>query len=759
MFAPESAQRIATVGGEPSAIDSEDKAVVTSMWLPSKSNPSTGVLPSSLCKSSHWMNLMRSSPYVWLAIFVFLSTTSFSAMVAWKHLNTNAANIEGNPNDVDSSNAFLIPAFNDSSQQVLNTSFTPGLSVSRRRHLTNSSRAPKEANVSGNNSGGLPKNRWKDEINFHANVTPPESLDNENMSSSNSMSISRKIPSTHTFMTTSSGDGVSLDSESTFTDEEPSLVRTAVTKAEAVSATRSRDVVAVNTTKGPIIGRKRKLHGRDVALFLGIPYAAKTGGSNRFSAPQPVDGWNAALDASKARAPCYHSAPPHLDEREDSNSHAPRSPSEDCLHVNVWAPLCNISPCSGLTVVVFIHGGGLRAGGNADRLHEGSVLATQGHVVVVVPNYRLGVFGFPSRYIVGAARNPGLLDLAMALDWVRESIAVFGGNAKNVVLFGSGWGSYLAGLFVVSPKLRSYFATSRVILGSGSPLLKSNHEHQTEEHWNGFLGATGCGNAEENTTLECLRNATASSIAAAQEQFPGTVGVLFPDDFVLPEPPDEFVAEVRPYSVESLMNAVGLPASQLAYDNYVELQAAVSSLYKECGAWRGGVGVEFLGDVLYNCPSVLFAKRLCRGRARVVHLLLAESSAARPMPNATHGDDVPLVFGAPIARSTREETAPSTIRADVLYSQRIISILTDFAKNGFEALSAEFPAFCDPKTNGTSTVLFHDHAIHTGGWKQRQCAFLNRYMMYHATNNLGPVASLQRRPSNAVTAQQRPHSS
>ncbi|KAL3215232.1 hypothetical protein MRX96_006512 [Rhipicephalus microplus] len=192
---------------------------------------------------------------------------------------------------------------------------------------------------------------------------------------------------------------------------------------------------------------------------------------------------------------------------------------------NPNAPLCNVSPCSGLTVVAFIHEGGLRVGGNADRRHDSSVITAQEHVAVVVPNYQLGMFGFASRDIVGAARNPGLLDIVMALDWVREGIAVFCWNAKNVVLFGSGWGSYLAGLFIVSPKLKSYSRTSRMILGSVSPLLKSNHEHQTEEHWTGFFIAAGCGHAEESTTLECLRNATASSIAEAQVQFPGTVVV------------------------------------------------------------------------------------------------------------------------------------------------------------------------------------------------------------------------------------------
>ncbi|KAH6938820.1 hypothetical protein HPB50_013158 [Hyalomma asiaticum] len=784
MLASQSTQRITSVGGEP-AIDPEDGAVVTSVWLPSKTQPTMGVLPSSLTKSSHRRDLMRSSSCVWLAIFVFLTATAVSAMLAWKSLNNSTTNIEGNPNDADSSNAFLISVFNDSRLQALSTSVTAGVRASRRRSQT-SSTLPKEMDVSDNSSERLPKNHWKGEIHFRSNTTVPEAPEYRNMSRSNSISTLRRIFSTHPFTTISPDDGVSLDSDSTCTDKEPSLKKTAVNKAEAVSATHSRDIIIANTSKGSIIGRKRKLRGKDVAVFLGIPYGANTGSSNRFSAPQPFGHWNTALDASKPRAPCYQWKQPSVDRREDSNSHASPSPSEDCLHVNVWAPMCNNSYCSGLTVLVFIHGGGLRSGGNADRLHEGSVLAAQGQVIVVVPNYRLGVFGFPSRDIVGAARNPGLLDIAMALDWVKDSVAAFGGNAKNVVLFGSGWGSYLAGLFLVSPKLRSYFGTFRIILGSGSPLLKSSHEHQAEEHWNGFLGAAGCGDVDENTTLECLRNATASSLSAAQLQFPGSVGVLFPDDFVLPEPPAEFVAEVRTYSpaevlltnvvsegraeyqrlfenksdgadlsIESLMNAVGLTASQLAYDNHVELQAAVSSLYKKYGTNRGGVGAEFLGDVLYNCPSVLFAKRLCSGRAHVLLL------AARRMPSATHGDDIPLVFGAPIASSIRDGTAPSTTGADVAYSQRVISIWTGFARNGFKALSSDFPAFCDPETNDTSSVMFHDHSIRIGGWKQRQCAFLNRYMMYYTTmNKLGPLASLQRHvtASNAVTAQHRSRS-
>ncbi|XP_065289972.2 carboxylesterase 1E-like [Dermacentor albipictus] len=764
----ESTQRIVPVGVD-RAIFPEAEAVAMSIWLSSDAESSRRVLHALHSKSHSWRSLMRSASWMWFAMFLFLFTTTLLAMFAWKRLSNGTANNEENPNDADSNSAFLVSVLNESQLQALSTIFPSGISARKRRPTSSS--APKGINVSDDTYERLPKSHWTE--------TAPAPRD-ENTSSSDSISTSRRIFSSY-FITTTSPDGVSLNSDpTTCADQEP-LVRIAVNKAEAVSATRSRDVVFVNTTKGAVIGRKRKIHGTDVAAFLGIPYAANTGGSNRFSAPQPADGWDVALDASKVRAPCYRLPEPRLDEhsrsaeRGDGSSHAPPLPSEDCLHVNVWAPMCNNSYCTGLTVLVFIHGGGLRAGGNADRLHEGAVLAAQGQVVVVVPNYRLGVLGFPSRDIVGAARNPGLLDLAMALGWVRESIAAFGGSAENVVLFGSGWGSYLAGLFLVSPKLRSYFATFRIILGSGSPLLKSSHEQQTEEHWNGFLGAAGCADTDQSATLECLRNATAASLAVAQDQFPGAVGVLFPDDFVLPEQPAEFVAEVRTYSpaevlltnvvsegraeyqrllenksgaidfsVENLMSVVGLSASQLAYHNHVELQAAVSNLYKEHGTGRGSVGAEFLGDVRYNCPSVLFAKRLCRGRARVVHLLIAEPAAAGHMRNATHGDDVPLVFGAPIASVVREGTASSAAGGDVAYSRRVISIWTDFARKGFQALSAEFPAFCDPETNGTSSVLFHDRVIRTRGWKQRQCDFLNRHMMYHATRTLGPLASLQR---------------
>ncbi|KAK8775743.1 hypothetical protein V5799_030913 [Amblyomma americanum] len=572
---------------------------------------------------------------MWLALFTLLSSTAVSAMLAWKRLSNSTSSFAGNQNDLDGSSASQVSAFNGSHGRALDTLLTSTANSIKRE--PSGSRISQETEACENNSEVRSHTRslttaastLKDASFGKTSLdSVPTSYDEENnFPTVHSDMTSQEIRNPQSITTKHLNEGVPVSSNSisaltdtlylhstsvVSTDEEP-MVKI-VNKAEAVSASRPRDVIVANTSKGTVVGRKRKLLGKEVAVFLGIPYAVDTGGSNRFSASRPVDRWNSALDASKARAPCYQSPQSILDERpsgadhENSSSYAPPA-SEDCLHANVWAPICNSSYCSGLTVIVFFHGGGLRVGANTDRQYEGSVLAVRGSVVVVVPNYRLGVFGFPSRDITGAARNPGLLDLNMAVRWVRDNAAAFGGSADDIVLFGSGWGSYLAGLFLVSPKLRAHFGVSRAILGSGSPLLKSSHEQHADDHWSGFLAAVGCYETEESERLACLRNATASSLAATQDRFPGVVGLLFPDDLVLPEPPSEFVAESRAYtstealvtnvmsegraqyqrlfasrsagldpSVESLMNAVGLAPVQLAYSNHVELQGKLARI-------------------------------------------------------------------------------------------------------------------------------------------------------------------------------------
>jgi cholinesterase len=112
-----------------------------------------------------------------------------------------------------------------------------------------------------------------------------------------------------------------------------------------------------------------------------------------------------------------------------------RPVSEDCLTINIWT-----KPQSGdkaKAVLFWIYGGGFATGNSANKIYDGQYIADSQDVIVVSFNYRENIFGFPG--IDGdpsIAKNPGLLDQRMALEWTRDNIAAFGGDPKRIVMFG-----------------------------------------------------------------------------------------------------------------------------------------------------------------------------------------------------------------------------------------------------------------------------------------------------------------------------------
>ncbi len=173
-----------------------------------------------------------------------------------------------------------------------------------------------------------------------------------------------------------------------------------------------------------------------VTRFLGIPYAKPPFGELRFAAPEPAAAWDGVRDATAfgATAPkpdAEHSQSP-LDFLVDDNI-----AGDECLNVNVWTP----DPgATGLPVMVWIHGGAYLCGSNSQPLYDGTAFARDG-VVLVSPNYRLGVEGFS--LLPDAPPNRGLLDLTLALQWVRDNVASFGGDPDNVTIFGESAGAGL----------------------------------------------------------------------------------------------------------------------------------------------------------------------------------------------------------------------------------------------------------------------------------------------------------------------------
>ncbi|WP_328497663.1 carboxylesterase/lipase family protein [Streptomyces sp. NBC_00414] len=209
----------------------------------------------------------------------------------------------------------------------------------------------------------------------------------------------------------------------------------------------------VTTPHGTLLG---ELTG-GITAFKGIPYAAAPSGPNRFRPPQPVESWQGIRDA-RAYGPTAPKGPypAPLDEIIPEVD----LPGEDCLNLNVWTP----DTAGHRPVLVWLHGGAFTNGSGSVPLYDGSRFARDG-VVCVTINYRLGADGFLA-IDDGDTANLGLLDQLAALHWVRENIAVFGGDPANVTVFGESAGAMSIGALLASPRSAGLFR--RAALQSGA---------------------------------------------------------------------------------------------------------------------------------------------------------------------------------------------------------------------------------------------------------------------------------------------------
>lgn len=195
-------------------------------------------------------------------------------------------------------------------------------------------------------------------------------------------------------------------------------------------------------------------------VYLGIPYAK----ARRFKAPEPQPKWDDVFNAYEFGAVCPQAYDPV--ELDDPNE---KVNVEDCLTINVWSPAASTDKKA---VMVFIHGGGFVVGSSKSGLYHGDEITQNGDVVFVSMNYRLGLLGYFDFSTIGGSEyadsaNNGLRDQLLALQWVKDNIAAFGGDPQNVTVFGeSAGGSSIAALLGIDNP-QQYF--KRAIVMSGSP--------------------------------------------------------------------------------------------------------------------------------------------------------------------------------------------------------------------------------------------------------------------------------------------------
>ena len=222
----------------------------------------------------------------------------------------------------------------------------------------------------------------------------------------------------------------------------------------------------VQTTGGSLRGST----AAGVTSFKGIPYGADTAGPARFLPPQPRAPWPGTLTADAYGADAVQSRGPRPKAGATTNNFD-LPPGEDCLTLNVWTPATDAAK---RPVMVWLHGGGFYSGSASGTMYDGANLARRGDVVVVSINHRLGALGFLHlAYLTEApdSVNVGMQDIVLALEWIRDNVAEFGGDPANVTLFGESGGGRKVTTLLAMPSARGLF--HKGIIESG-PAVRMN---------------------------------------------------------------------------------------------------------------------------------------------------------------------------------------------------------------------------------------------------------------------------------------------
>lgn len=233
---------------------------------------------------------------------------------------------------------------------------------------------------------------------------------------------------------------------------------------------------AASPARSPIAttrhGRIRGYVDDGILAFRGVRYGADTSG-RRFQPPVAPAPWKGVLNTVE-----YGAASPQRDRGAGATS-------EDCLFLNVWTPALRDE--GRRPVMVYIHGGAYSNGSGSAPLYDGVRLCKRGNVVVVTVNHRLNAFGYAylPRLLPGLedSGNVGQLDLILALNWVQENIAEFGGDTGNVTVFGQSGGGAKIATMMATPAAAGLFHRAATMSGQQVTASGPGNAHRRTLAW------------------------------------------------------------------------------------------------------------------------------------------------------------------------------------------------------------------------------------------------------------------------------------
>lgn len=435
---------------------------------------------------------------------------------------------------------------------------------------------------------------------------------------------------------------------------------------QAVTAGEPGGAVTVRAQAGQLRGVVED----DIAVWRAIPYAAPPTGEWRWRPPQPATPWAGVREAREMGPDCVQGRMPSL---PGAPAVEPAPQSEDCLLMNIWRP-AEAPSGEALPVLVWIHGGAFVNGGSSSPETYGDALARRG-LVVVTFNYRLGRLGFFGHPALSAEHpeepkgDYGLMDQIAALRWVRDNIAAFGGDPRNVTVMGGSAGGISINLLLGSPLAGELFDKAVIQSGAGRDFL--GRERRLSQDLEGAPSAERLGVAfaerqgidgDEAVALAALRALPAEKITGDLSMMTlvlAGAGALYPgpvvDGRVVSRTPETLFRERRQRAVPVIVGATTAdlslelsPSKDLAFARFGDDEAQARALYDPDGAATvEGVNRAIGGDRNMVEPARFVARSFAALDAPVFQYrfgYVVEAKRDAAPWGADHSSEVAFVF-------------------------------------------------------------------------------------------------------------------
>ncbi|KAF9126505.1 hypothetical protein BGW39_006574 [Mortierella sp. 14UC] len=516
--------------------------------------------------------------------------------------------------------------------------------------------------------------------------------------------------------------------------------------------------VTVQTSLGRVTGARDAMGFR----FQGIRYAQAPVGNLRFAAPVPVTAkWLSAVDATTPGNKC-----PQLGDIPGGN--------EDCLFLNVFTPVLNAEDKNLLPVMFYLHGGSFTTGTGSDPAFNPANMASRGQVVVVSINYRLGLLGFLERVDAGISRstlpgNQGVHDMLVALKWVQDHIASFGGDKSKVTIFGESAGGHAVRTLLSMPAATK--GLFRAAISQSDPIDLPFNDVKTAS----TVVSGGAMTLLKCADLACMRSKSVADLLDAQntivsqaiahapeESFlelikPSIDGILIFNNF------DQLIAgknggfQQVPLMIGTMKNEANGFLPSLGQSTPMPPLVMGTTLATILGYQRSLVTIMynmypidssnpdgtreaegfFASDYLWLCPTQFIAKAYAATNTPIYQYQFQRGyNPNRPAgdicaTHVCHGDDVALVFASPSLMNNA--TAYPWTAEDANLSRTVMDRWTAFAVSGGNPNPAGDSNPAWPQYDGkTQSIYMFDttNSVSTGGIRPQFCGFMDQAIHY-----------------------------